>query len=54
MICKYFAIKSAQDKKFEDWFQVNEIKKNTKTRKSKFKKIHTRTKRFQTSSIPYF
>ena len=53
MLCKSFAIKSAQDKKFENWFQLNEIKKDTRIRKSKFKKIHARTKRFEKSSIPY-
>ena len=53
MLGKYFAIKSAQDKKCENWFQLNEIKKDTRMRKSKFKKIHARTKQFQKSLIPY-
>ena len=53
MLCRYFAVKSAQDKKFENWFNFNEVKKNTRLRKSKFKKIHARKKRFEKSSIPY-
>ena len=53
MLCKLFALKSVQDKKFKNWFQLNEIKKNTRIKKSKFKKIHARTKRFEKSSIPY-
>ena len=53
MLCRTFAIKSSKDKKFNKWFKPNDNGKNTRIKKSKFKKVHTRTKRFNKSAIPY-
>ena len=53
ILCRSFAVKSAQNKKFENLFNLNEVKKSTRLRKSKFKKMHARTKQLEKSSIPY-
>ena len=52
-LCKTFALKSAKSDKFPSWFKENNKRKITRRTKSKYKKVETRTKRFETSSIPY-
>ena len=53
MLCRSFASKTLEDKQFKSWFTWNERKSKTRRKETKFKKIHTRTKRFERSSIPY-
>ena len=53
MLCKTFAIKSSEYKRFNKWFKPNDHGINTKIKKSNFKKVRTRTKGFDKSAIPY-
>ena len=48
-----FALKSAKSDKFSSWFEYNNKRKRKIKTKRKYKKVETRTKRFETSSIPY-
>ena len=53
MLCRTFALKSSNDVKFKKWFKTNDKFLNPRIRKTKFKTIYTRTKRFEKSPIPY-
>ena len=47
MLCRTFDVKTAQNRKFKEWFQLNKIKKNTRRKKLKYKKINARTKHYE-------
>ena len=53
MLCRNFAIKSAQNIKFSSWFKLNDCNKKTRSKKTKYKKIYSRTERFEKSPSPY-
>ena len=53
MLCKTFVLKTYEEKKFSHWFIINDNKSKTRSTKTKFKNIYTRTKRLEKSPIPY-
>ena len=52
-LCLKFALKAYRNPKFTSWFVTNIPEVNTRSVKTHLKQIHTRTKRFEKSPIPY-
>ena len=51
-LCTKFTIKATKHDKFSSWFQENNIHTNTRSIKTKYKKVETRTNRYRKSPIP--
>ena len=48
-----FAVKCSNSPKFSEWFQLNDATINTRSVKSVYKPVLSRTKRYQVSPIPH-
>ena len=52
-LCLTFALKAMKSQKFSNWFAKNNVEINTRTEKLPLKKVHSRTKRYKISPLPY-
>ena len=52
-LCLKFALNAYKSEKYNTWFEMNTSKRNTRSEKLKLKSVHTRTKRYQNSPLPY-
>ena len=52
-LCKTFAIKASQSEQNLKWFYLNPLENKGRRKRTKYKEIRCRTKRFENSPIPY-